>query len=167
MTNQEIRKAKQQQRVHKRNWMIYFLLIIVIGLLLCIIGNQMNGAVRETDILNKLNDIDVEIAPSEECIKESAVFTITHYCPCPKCCGKYSDGITATGTIATEGRTIAVDKDVIPLGSKVYIEGLGEFIAEDTGSGVKGNHIDMFVNSHTEAINRGVIEREVRYKNQF
>ena len=42
-------------------------------------------------------------------------FTLTAYCPCMKCCGK-TDGITSTGTTATEGRTIAVDPLVIPYG---------------------------------------------------
>ncbi len=51
--------------------------------------------------------------------------------------------ITATGTAARAGRTVAVDPKVIPLGSKIYIEGLGERIAEDTGGGIKGNHIDV------------------------
>lgn len=60
---------------------------------------------------------------------------------------------TKTGTECTEGRTIAVDPSVIPLGSKVYIEGIsmgpegdGYFIAEDTGGAVNGNIIDIFAN---------------------
>lgn len=56
---------------------------------------------------------------------------------------------TCTGTSAQEGRTIAVDPSVIPLGSTVYIEndplgGDGYYIAEDTGSGVDGHSIDIF-----------------------
>lgn len=77
------------------------------------------------------------------------------YCPCTACCGKYASGITATGTKAAEGRTIAVDPKVIPLGSKVVING-HEYIAEDTGGGIKGNKLDIFFNSHREALNFGV-----------
>ena len=56
---------------------------------------------------------------------------------------------TKTGTVCEEGRTIAVDPSVIPLGSKIYIEndplgGDGYYIAEDTGGAVKGNIIDIF-----------------------
>lgn len=89
-------------------------------------------------------------------------FTVTHYCACPKCCGK-SDGITATGTKATEGRTIAVDPEVIPLGSQVEIDG-HMYIAEDVGGAIKGNKIDIYCNSHSEAVSRGKIERTVRYE---
>ncbi len=86
-------------------------------------------------------------------------FAITHYCACSRCCGK-SDGITATGTQATAGRTIAVDPEVIPLGTEVIIDGQS-YIAEDTGRAIKGNRIDVYVDSHSEAIQRGAIEKEV------
>ena len=78
-------------------------------------------------------------------------FTITHYCRCEGCCGK-SDGITATGVIVEEGRTIAVDPKIIPLGSEVLIGG-HVYIAEDTG--VKGNHIDIYTPSHEQALQMG------------
>jgi len=80
-------------------------------------------------------------------------YKITYYCACAKCCGK-TDGITATGTKATEGRTIGVNPKVIPYGSKVYIEGLGWYVAEDTGS-IKGKHIDVYVSSHQRALQLG------------
>lgn len=90
-------------------------------------------------------------------------FTVTAYCGCSACCGE-STGITATGTQATEGRTIGVDPSVIPLGSKVEIEDLGTYIAEDTGSGVVGNHIDLYFDNHDEALAFGVQTREVNVK---
>jgi 3D (Asp-Asp-Asp) domain-containing protein len=89
-------------------------------------------------------------------------YEITHYCKCTRCCGK-NDGITATGTQATAGRTIAVDPKVIPLGTEVIIDGQS-YIAEDTGGAIKGNKIDIFCESHEEAISRGRIEREVFIK---
>ncbi|MBB6623718.1 3D domain-containing protein [Clostridium gasigenes] len=71
----------------------------------------------------------------------------------------YGDGITATGTTPTSARggrgTIAVDPRVIPLGSLVYVEGYGEAIASDTGGAIKGNIIDIYVDSHDEAMNWG------------
>ena len=82
-------------------------------------------------------------------------FKLTFYCACSSCSGGYGDG-TATGTRCTEGRTIAVDPRVIPLGSKVYIEGFGDFIAEDTGGAIKGNKIDILVSSHSRAYDLGV-----------
>ena len=67
-----------------------------------------------------------------------------------------AEPITATGTAARAGRTVAVDPKVIPLGSKIYIEGLGERIAEDVGGGVKGHHIDVYLGTVPQARHFGV-----------
>jgi len=60
-------------------------------------------------------------------------------------------GITYTGAPAEAYRTAAVDPEVIPLGSWLYIEGLGWWKAEDTGNLVKGHHVDICVSSRDEA----------------
>ncbi|MBP3967038.1 MULTISPECIES: 3D domain-containing protein [Paenibacillus] len=60
-------------------------------------------------------------------------------------------GITASGARVQEGRTIAVDPKVIPIGWWVYIEGIGFRRAEDTGSAVKGNKIDVYFDSESYA----------------
>ena len=82
-------------------------------------------------------------------------FTLTAYCPGRCCCGKWASGYTATGTLATEGRTIAVDPHVIPYGSRVLLifpNGTQRtYIAEDCGGGVNGNHIDVFFDDHQAA----------------
>ena len=69
------------------------------------------------------------------------------------------DTITATGTVPKRNpdglSTIAVDPRVIPLGTKVYIEGYGYAIAEDTGGAIKNNIIDLFLNSSQECYNWG------------
>lgn len=87
-------------------------------------------------------------------------FQLTAYTAGPESTGKYPGhplyGITSTGTRATEGRTIAVDPRVIPYGSKVYIEGVGIRIAEDTGGAIKNNRIDVYMDDLREAINFGV-----------
>lgn len=101
------------------------------------------------------------------------VCEITAYCTCVKCCGIWSaehpsrQGTgyvqkTATGTIPTEGRTVAVDKDVIPLGSIVIIDGV-TYIAEDTGNAVKGNVVDIYFDSHEEAVQFGRRTAQVTY----
>lgn len=54
----------------------------------------------------------------------------------------------------TAGRTIAVDPRVIPLGSKVRMNGK-EYVAEDTGGAIKGRRIDLFADSHSEAMKFG------------
>lgn len=82
-------------------------------------------------------------------------FLLTAYCPCSKCCGEYANGITATGTTATAGRTIAVDPSVIPYGSEVIIND-HTYVAEDCGGSIDGNRIDIFFNDHGEAWNFGM-----------
>lgn len=90
--------------------------------------------------------------------------TVTHYCPCQKCCGKPEShpayGITASGRELTPGVSVGVDPSVIPLGSTVILDfGDGELqycVADDTGSGVKGNHIDLAMADHQEALEMGV-----------
>lgn len=61
-----------------------------------------------------------------------------------------TDNITATGSKVHEG-VVAVDPNVIPLGTRVEIKGLGTFVAKDTGGKIKGNRIDVFFNSREEA----------------
>lgn len=70
--------------------------------------------------------------------------------------GSPSFGITYSGTQAKVGRTVAVDPRVIPIGTLLYIEGIGLRLAEDTGSGVKGHHIDVLQDSDATAIQFGV-----------
>lgn len=78
-------------------------------------------------------------------------FTLTAYCACRKCCGKWSGGPTASGAMPEEGVTVAVDKSVIALGTEIVIDGYGTYTAQDTGSAVKGKHIDIYFASHEAA----------------
>ena len=101
-------------------------------------------------------------------MRELGTFKLTWYCPCRKCSGKYGHK-TSSGAYATEGRTIAVDTKVIPYGTHVYIEGYGEFVAEDTGGKwVKGNHIDIFMEDHKTCTDsaHGVKHRKVYVINE-
>lgn len=105
------------------------------------------------------------IETKEPELKSLGSFTVTAYCCCEKCCGKSENhpayGLTKSGTKATEGRTIAVDPSLIPLGTTVYLNGR-PYIAEDTGSAIKGNKIDLFINNHQRAQEFGVQEMEVK-----
>jgi 3D (Asp-Asp-Asp) domain-containing protein len=108
-------------------------------------------------------------APTEPAVVSLGSFKVTHYCPCKKCCGKDPThpayGITASGTVATAGRTIAVDPDVIPYGTELlvrYEDGTERtYIAEDCGGGIDGNRLDVFMDSHQDALVAGVKTAEV------
>ena len=140
---------------------------------LAITQNHLQSEIEKAQKLNRaLEDTNNELSIANETIAElkseeyefiyMGDFTLTHYC-CERwehVCGT-GNGVTATGTQVTAGRTIAVDPYVIPYGSTVYIEGYGFRIAEDCGGGVKGNHIDVAVETHSQALSMGTRYRGV------
>lgn len=84
-------------------------------------------------------------------------FTLTAYCPCTICCGQWSNPsnpTTASGTTATAGRTIAADTSRFPFGTQLVINGQ-IYTVEDVGGAIQGNKIDIYFNTHQEAINFG------------
>lgn len=83
--------------------------------------------------------------------------TITAYCPCEECCGRWADGLTATGLPAGPG-VVAVDPEVIPLGAAVIIDGQ-RYLAADTG--VTGKHVDVCLPDHEATVEAGVRTAEV------
>ena len=171
----KIYRIKTMKRIGK---MLIVTAILVAGISL--VGNiddAMTGKEIQTIVLSEEKELDKQSIDKAEKVavteNQNPVATygdtnytqvqdmvLTHYCACEKCCGKYADGITATGTKATANKTIAVDPNVIPLGSEVVIDGQ-LYVAEDTGGAIKGNRIDIFVADHNTAIQKGKIRREV------
>lgn len=92
-------------------------------------------------------------------IKSLGTFQLTGYCPCYGCSEGWGRH-TSTGKLASSNHTIAVDPRVIPYGSRVMIDGV-IYTAEDCGGGVKGNHIDIFYDTHAETRQHGTQYKEV------
>lgn len=86
-------------------------------------------------------------------------YVLTAYCSCSRCSGGWGSK-TAIGTTCKAGRTIAVDPKVIPYGSTIMING-NQYTAEDCGGAIKGNRIDVYFDSHSEAIEFGRQKAEV------
>ena len=105
-------------------------------------------------------ETEPEIITDTEEWKSLGEFKLTFFCPCRKCNGKWTGKATASGEPLKPGTTIAVDPKVIPLGTRVRI-GEHEFIAQDTGSGIKGNRIDICLEDHGECLRAGVQYSEV------
>lgn len=119
-------------------------------------------AQAEKTVVTTAAALEPEVKEVKELIGE---FTITYYCSCKKCCGKWAENrpivdgkeivYTASGAIAEEGITIAVDPKKIPYGTVLYIEGLGYRVAQDCGGAIKDNKIDVYMNSHEAALQGG------------
>ena len=84
---------------------------------------------------------------------ETKIFKVTAYCSCAKCCGK-ATGRTAAGTKATAGHTVAASGQ-FAFGTKLIINGQ-QYTVEDRGGAIQGNRIDIYMNSHAEAVAWGV-----------
>ena len=141
--------------------MTLFLFIVVIFVIVFLGGYAVGtSAVSETEFVYV--EAEPEPEPEQPTLKSLGTFKLTAYCACSRCCGK-CDGITATGTKATAGRTIAVDPSKIPYGTEVIING-HTYIAEDCGGAIKGNKVDIYFDSHTEALKFGIQYAEVFVK---
>ncbi len=151
-----------------------FAIITAVLMILCVVIAGIGAAfaiagVKEEQTEKVVPTVPVQYEDPQESEKIEAALDwhyiedceLTAYCPCAVCCGK-DNGITATGTVAQEGVTIAVDPDVIPLGSWVEIDG-HTYHAEDVGGAVNGNHIDIYFNSHDAAWDFGRRYANVRW----
>ncbi len=76
------------------------------------------------------------------------LYYITGYDTCYQCCGK-TDGITASGTYATVGRTVAASSE-FAFGTRLWIDGLGERVVEDRGGAIGGGRLDLVCSDHDE-----------------
>lgn len=104
-----------------------------------------------------LNDIGIRYKYVDGILmKYHGKYRLTHYCSCSGCCGPYANGITASGRYAQAGVSVAVDKNKIPLGKHMYIDGYGKRRADDTGGAIRQNKLDIYVGSHSEAYALGV-----------
>lgn len=138
------------------------ILLIVISIL-ATSAQAVDASPEESSVVSEEYDPAWDIPATESAVCNDVFlgeFTLTAYCPGRCCCGKWASGYTATGTLATEGRTIAVDPKVIPYGTHVLLiwpNGTQRsYIVEDCGSGVNGNHIDVFFDDHQAARRFGV-----------
>ncbi len=93
--------------------------------------------------------------------EELGEFTLCAYCTerYAHICG--GSDTTRSGDPVCAGVTVAVDPEVIPLGSTLYIEGIGFRKAQDTGSAIRGQTIDLAVGRHSDALSFGVQHRRV------
>ena len=98
--------------------------------------------------------------PVTETSTVAGVYKVTAYCPGSCCCGKYADGITASGVPAV-GKIVAAPPS-IPFGTELDIPGYGRAIVRDRGGAIKNNRLDVLFPTHQGALNWGVKYLEVK-----
>jgi len=123
------------------------------------IATDIDKEVEDVVVLEETEEIDRK-EEKEINLTSLGEFKLTAYCPCSKCNGKWAGGITSTGVTAQAEHTIAVDPKVIPYGSHVMING-HEYVAEDCGGAIKNARIDVYFDTHQEALNFGIKYAEV------
>lgn len=122
------------------------------------VDGSLPGDDKEANGYASLEAMGLEV---EDLYDHTASFVVTSYCGCSKCCGKWSNGsdsdaVGCLGVKLTPYYSIAVDKSIIPLGTVLWDDEGNYYRAEDTGSGVKGHHIDVFTGDHEAALQAGV-----------
>ena len=177
----EERKRKSKRNLMLITYLCFLLLLIVwlVGFLaMDVTAAPLSKSIQVRDV-GRLPGDDVpatercymteeEIKTENELIEEALLarshkiedVTITFYCceEYPHICGT-GTGITASGRRVTPYVSCAVDTSIIPLGSTIMIEYNGEMVylrADDTGSAIQGNRLDIAVRGHQEALELGV-----------
>lgn len=132
-------------------------------------SSQQSGTVTENDSSSESTESSESQSSPQESEQSSesssedstsgsylGTFKLTAYCACPKCCGKWANGITASGTTATQGRTVAMSG--VPFGTQLLING-NVYTVEDRGTPY--GHVDVFFSSHSQALSFGLQYAEV------
>jgi uncharacterized protein YabE (DUF348 family) len=132
-------------------------------------GQEVSKTLISENVMENATDKIVAVGTKEmtqlvsrgtETGKEFYVSSTAYTASCNGCSGKTATGIDLHANPGA--KIIAVDPSVIPLGTKVYVEGYGYAIAADTGTRIKGNKIDVFFASQSDAYRWG--QRTVKIK---
>jgi 3D (Asp-Asp-Asp) domain-containing protein len=155
------------------------LLAVVICLLGCIFCIAHTKTDRQIPLLSSMNSLRSTIAakdnvPSVEhrVYRESSIespsqsdewqtvrMRVTAYCPCEKCCGEYSDGVTACGHVIKPGDVFAAADRQYPFGTEMVVAGYNNdqpIKVLDRGGAIRGDRLDLFFHTHEEALQWGV-----------
>lgn len=144
-------------------FIIVLLTFIISGI--AVICSEAENVPELKPVVLAVEIIAIEEVEREIYIKNSfPTFTaeITAYCSCVKCTAPYNDGITASGVVAEENKTIAMGP-IFPFGTKVIIDGFDGIVFEnqDRGSAIADNNIDIYMLCHEQALEFGRQQKTV------
>jgi 3D (Asp-Asp-Asp) domain-containing protein len=129
-------------------------MVVLVGATLCMLKPDAGLAVT---------DSQSDVIKGEKWV--TIRMRVTAYCPCEKCCGKHSDGITASGHKIRPGDVFVAADRRFKMGTEMIIPGYnnGKVVKVlDRGGAIKGNRLDVFFATHQEALNWGVQYLEVK-----
>jgi len=98
-------------------------------------------------------------------IPQPVKFRVTAYCPCEKCCGKWSDGQTASGYWIQDGDRFVAAPKHIPFGTKLIVPGYNDnkpVEVKDRGGAITVQRLDVYFDDHQTALNWGVKYLKIR-----
>lgn len=115
--------------------------------------NWSDRALRDEETISALQDRLDSMADGKIYLEEAGTFMCTAYCTeqYQHICGE-GHGITASGQPIQADVTVAADQTLLPYGTVIYIEDVGIRIVQDRGAGVQGNHLDVAVDTHENAL---------------
>ena len=168
-------------KVKVEHFSVIFLNLMTLRVAICILGTITNIAQTKADdpiilLSTTITKVETSSAPLLDksgkaepprfLVKaragdewESIQMRVTAYCPCRKCCGKYSDGVTACGHKIQPGDTFVAADRRYPFGTEMLIPGYSNsqpVQVLDRGAAIKGNRLDVFFATHQEALEWGV-----------
>jgi len=136
---------------------IFAVIFVILGI--CLIPNSPRIIVTEP---NQSSEVEMESDVCAKPVRQSlGFFEVTAYCPCEKCCGEYADGITASGHMIQAGDKFCAADPMISFGLKLEILGYGFVPVLDRGGAIKGRKLDVFFNTHQEALEWGRKKLEI------
>lgn len=164
------------------SWLViavfFFTAGIVIGSI-CFRSEPVSAEPKPTTVILPVVTAEPTAEPTPEPTPEVKYtslgeYKLTAYCACEKCCGHWATKrpldengnpivYTANQSIAKQGVTVAADTSVLPFGTVLMIDG-HEYIVQDRGGAIKGNRIDIYFESHEEALQFGVQYKEIFMK---
>lgn len=168
------------------SWLISMVIGFIIGSILSWGFNRIfkNESIEPaTEVMNSTMVCEPNVEPisnaiptPEPKITSLGEYKLTAYCSCEKCCGywtsirpldEYGNPIvyTANMSVAKQGVTVAADTSVLPFDTKILIDG-HEYTVQDRGGAIKGNCIDIYFESHEEALQFGVQYKEIFLKEE-
>lgn len=171
------RMERRRSNLNKARFLFVVLLSAIFStaavMELCLAEHEHNEPAEEK-VVEDVTEGSAEVAVLEPYIPSGAdqipavsyayigqEFTVTYYCGCSICCGKWSSGSESEaygckGDKLVPYYSIAADPDVIPYGTIVNDQDGNEYKVVDTGSAIKGNKIDLFVGDHDKANELGI-----------